>query len=412
MSREYVDDTLRDNLNRDKHIVIYGSSKQGKTCLRKNCIDEKNQVVVQCNNKWNLSDIHSSILKGSGYEITVSEKKAISGAQKIKAKLRSGLFDVDSETKVSGTKTTETRELELDPYDVNDVIRALEEIDFGKYIILEDFHYLSEDTQRDFAVSLKAFHESSSLSFITVGVWLEENRLIVQNGDLTGRVIAVNADTWEDAQLMKVIEKGEDLLNIEIDEQFKDGLISNSFDSVYIVQEVCREVCKREAISSTQSESVKIGQDIDPQEVVSYVVNNQSARYESFLRKFADGFQETELEMYRWLLYPIVTTDTEKLEKGLRYGNIRRQIQDHHPVGENLNPGNLTQALKSTASLQVDINIKPIILDYDQTSKRLSVVDRGFLIWLANQNKNDLLEQTGLNKYINSEQSGLSEYTS
>lgn len=69
-------------------------------------------------------------------------------------------------------------------------------IKFQKYIVLEDFHYLDIDIQRDFAVVLKAFHEASKFCFIIIGVWLEENRLIVHNGDLTGRVIAIDADKW------------------------------------------------------------------------------------------------------------------------------------------------------------------------------------------------------------------------
>lgn len=58
--------------------------------------------------------------------------------------------------------------------------------------------------------------------------------------------------------------------------------------------------------------------------------------------------------------------------------------------------GNLTQALQATASLQVRKDIKPIILDYDQTNLSLNVVDRGFLIWLDNQNRNELLEMAEL----------------
>lgn len=54
VSRSYVDEELEVNLLRDKHIVIYGSSKQGKTCLRKKCIDENDQIVIQCNNRWAL----------------------------------------------------------------------------------------------------------------------------------------------------------------------------------------------------------------------------------------------------------------------------------------------------------------------------------------------------------------------
>jgi hypothetical protein len=404
IGRDNVDDKLLDDLGRGKHIVIYGSSKQGKTCLRKHCIDEEDQVVVQCNNKWGMKEIHTSILKQAGYEITLSEKKTVSGTQKVKARLKAGILNssasASSESQLSRSTETEVRELELDPENVNDVISALNEIDFDKHIVLEDFHYLPIETQKDFAVALKAFHEASDLNFLIVGVWLEENRLIVHNGDLTGRVIAVNADEWKHNQLRRVIEKGEDILNVKFDLDFKDNLVRNCFDSVYIVQEACRNVCLQNDIEKTQPKLVRLAEDADAKEVVNQVVNDQSARYRSFIRNFSDGFQQTELEMYKWLLYPILTADPEELDKGLIYGDLREQIQDQHPRGSDLNPGNLTQALQSTASLQVDKGIKPIILDYDQTNRRLSIVDRGFLIWLENQNKPDLLEFAGLDGCI------------
>lgn len=71
-------------------------------------------------------------------------------------------------------------------------------------------------------------------------------------------------------------------------------------------------------------------------------------------------------------------------------------IQFVHPEKADLNPGNLTQALSSAASLKVKKDIKPIVLDYDHTRRRLHVVDRGFLIWLANQDRGELLDGVGL----------------
>jgi len=75
---------------------------------------------------------------------------------------------------------------------------------------------------------------------------------------------------------------------------------------------------------------------------------------------------------------------------------MRDTLRAKHPEGNSLNVGNLTQALQATASLQVRKDIKPIILDYDQTNLSLNVVDRGFLIWLDNQNRNELLEMAEL----------------
>jgi hypothetical protein len=104
--------------------------------------------------------------------------------------------------------------------------------------------------------------------------------------------------------------------------------------------------------------------------------------------------------MYRWLLYPVLTCSTEELESGLRYPDIRKALQEVHPNGAGLNPGNITQSLQSTASLQVSKSIKPIVLDYDTTTRRLYVVDRGFLIWRASQKLDEMLEIVGLSEHV------------
>jgi len=411
VDRRNVDEKLIDNLTREKHIVIYGSSKQGKTSLRKHCLQESDYIVVQCSNRWGIEDILSNILKRAGFKVTQSEKKTISGKNKILASLSASIFGVGS--KIEGEKedtrsaeTTQT-ELELDPSDVNDVIAALRTIDFNRYIVLEDFHYLPTEAQKDFAVALKAFHEASKICFIIVGVWLEENRLIVFNGDLTGRLIAIDADRWTDVELRRVIELGEKLLNVNLDANFKVELIKESYGSVYIVQESCRQACIQAAIHHTQGTATTVGGGLITRDIVKEVVDQQGGRYKSFLSQFASGFQETRLEMYKWLLYPILAAAPEKLEEGFKYADLRRAMKEHHPLKEDLNLGNLTQALQSTASLQVAKDIKPIILDYDQTNSRLNVVDRGFVIWLQNQDKHQLFEDLELPSLTDSRQLAL-----
>lgn len=141
---------------------------------------------------------------------------------------------------------------------------------------------------------------------------------------------------------------------------------------------------------------VHVGERIDVQGLVKSVVDQQSARYEGFLTNFADGFQDTELEMHKWLLYPILTADLEHLRSGLKYREIRASLVEAHPRKAELNPGNITQSLQSSASLQVKKNIMPIIVDYDQSSKTLHVVDKGFLIWLQHQDSLELLDNVGL----------------
>jgi hypothetical protein len=100
--------------------------------------------------------------------------------------------------------------------------------------------------------------------------------------------------------------------------------------------------------------------------------------------------------MYKWLLFPVITADIDLLRSGLQYRYIRETLSSRHPQGKDLNPGNITQALQSTAALQVKKEVKPIVLDYDQTNLRLRVVDSSFLIWLDKQDRNELLSLAGL----------------
>jgi len=404
VERLHVDDKLVENITRDKHIIIFGSSKQGKTCLRKHCLTDTDYILVQCQNTWDNAKLNEAILKSAGCEVEVSQTRTIEGKAKLTVKASAGfkLFGAKGQVEggaegEKGNKVERTSEpIELDPGDPNDLVRALQGIEFSKLIVLEDFHYLPQETQEHFAFALKTVHETSKFTFLIVAVWREENRLIVYNGDLAGRVISVDADAWTAEGLRDVIESGEALLNIRFPNAFKDSLISGSLNSVYVVQECCYKACKLHNVNQTQTEYFEFPEELDAHKLVAEVIQEQGARYSSFLTNFAAGFQDTQLEMYKWLLYPVLTSTIDELTSGLSYRQIRARIELQHPQKGSLNPGNLTQALQSVPALQAKKNIKPFVLDYDRSNLRLSVVDKGFLIWLESQDRKQLLEVTDL----------------
>ena len=63
--------------------MIYGSSKQGKTSLRKHCLKDDDYVVVSCQNRWSLAQVNSAILKRAGFRVELSQSKTTSGENKI-----------------------------------------------------------------------------------------------------------------------------------------------------------------------------------------------------------------------------------------------------------------------------------------------------------------------------------------
>ena len=364
VNRKAVDEKLINSLRQGKHLVIYGSSKQGKTSLRRSCLKESDYILVQCMSSWNLEDLHAAILKQAGYEIRQSVSKTVTGKNKLMATAKALLPLIGEasgrvESEKATSTTTTIAPLELDAEDPNDVAKALKS--FNQMIVLEDFHYLPIETQRAFASALKAFHElSSTLCFLIVGVWLEEGRLTAYNGDLNGRVIPINADLWSRDELRQVIGDGAALLNVTFDPAFVEDLLANCFDSVYLVQEVCNRACEQSGVFKTLEHMKVVGDGLDAKTLVKDVVADQGGRYTAFVTQFAAGFQDTALEMYKWLLYPVLTASVSELEKGLTQKHIRKTIEAHHPAGRGLNPGNVTQALQACAALQVKKNIRPI----------------------------------------------------
>ena len=134
VDRAEVDGQFIQSLSRSHHIVIFGSSKQGKTCLRKHCLNADDYITVSCHNKWKLSELHAAILKQAGYEVKQSTSQAVGGHFKLEVNA-GGQFKVpfaakgEIAAKGEYEKKHETIEntvaLELDPFDANDIIRAL-----------------------------------------------------------------------------------------------------------------------------------------------------------------------------------------------------------------------------------------------------------------------------------------------
>ncbi|MFG2524584.1 hypothetical protein [Streptomyces sp. NPDC048527] len=110
VTRPAVDDELVAALSRDQHLVIYGSSKQGKTSVRKYHLKDDEYIVATCSNRWNLGQLNSTILKQAGYTVVQTETRAASGHYKIQAsaKLSAKLFGKGVEGQLGGEGGRET----------------------------------------------------------------------------------------------------------------------------------------------------------------------------------------------------------------------------------------------------------------------------------------------------------------
>lgn len=129
--------------------------------------------------------------------------------------------------------------------------------------------------------------------------------------------------------------------------------------------------------------------------ILEQAINQLSPVYLTFLQGFAQGFNRSKLEMYKWILYAILTSDIEKLKKGLAFDELERAIRKVHPNGIG-GSNNLRNALIKVDELQWQKHIKPFVIDYDEVNKRLHIVDKSFFIWRKHQDLRELLSHIDL----------------
>lgn len=61
--RAAVDERFAYDIARDKHIILHGGSKQGKTTLRKSLLTEDEFIVIQCTRDTTRLALYEMILK-------------------------------------------------------------------------------------------------------------------------------------------------------------------------------------------------------------------------------------------------------------------------------------------------------------------------------------------------------------
>lgn len=392
VSRTAVDDRFLNEITREQHIVVYGSSKQGKSSLLRTALSENDYVAVQCAIDWNKEAVYRAILKEIGISVAETETHTRTGSRELKAEVKAeggvpllkAKGGVDASQGQTTSDQTASTFIEFDPSSATDVIRVLQEAGFNRFIVLEDFHYLDPDVQRQLASDLKTFFERSKVSFVIVGVWLEANRLVVYNGDLAGRITSIPADTWTEEELNAVVRAGEPLLNLAFSDDVVRALVDRSQRNVGLLQEACRQMCLARNVYGTSEEPVTFDELGEVEAAYAYVADQLAARYANVISQFSEGLRDKELHMYKWMMHAVISADPEQRQAGLKAQDIFRHINERHPTRRGrLAANNVTAALQNVAKVQHHAKTQPIVFDYDEAHARLRVVDNQFLLYLA-----------------------------
>ena len=141
--------------------------------------------------------------------------------------------------KPAESRETETAPIGKTPADLSWVARVL--LASGKRLVVEDFHYVSEEHRKEFAFMLKALGDYG-VYVIVVGIWPDDHLLTYYNGDLDGRVEDVRL-VWSNEDLDAVLQKGSEALNIEMLADLRASLVRDAYGNVGLVQRLAEQLC-------------------------------------------------------------------------------------------------------------------------------------------------------------------------
>lgn len=409
IEREDVDVALSNALDTTKQIVVYGSSKQGKTALLQRHVKDEDKVVYHCGPTSQAVDIYSSILRS--YDIMISTSKTtaletegkVSLAAKVVAKLPfigSTELQSNGTARVSRETASEFRAIEFNLNIAQDIGELLLKVDgHKKYHILENFHYLTDVVQRQLAFDLRTFEEMG-IRFIVLGVWREKNRLVQYNGDLQDRLAEVPVEPWKKEDFQRVIVKGENLLNLKFSDEIKNRILDEAHGSVAVVQELLKVTCEQAGVKEKADSLVEITDLNFLLSAIKYKVQEYSSRHVRSLESIATGSrtrktteETTALYLPYYVVRVLISLKYDELKEGIERSALQEQIRKIHPHPDNVRSSDITSTLNRLSALQSNLMITPPLFDYDRGIRRLKIVDSTLYFFIDNCDPEEVMSE-------------------
>lgn len=409
IEREAVDFALELALQETRQIIIYGSSKQGKSSLLQRHVAEENRVTVHCGPTTTAEDIYRSFLRQQDVEIVTERTSNVNLESNISisAKFIALVpFLGSGEVKTSGgIKNEESqgelrRSIEFNLANAQDVGELVFQVDGQRLIyVLENFHYLSDAVQRQLAFDLRTFEEMG-LRFVILGVWRERNRLVQYNGDLQDRIAEIPVEPWENEDFQKIVDKGSSALNIAFSDNVLEKIFDEAHGSVAVVQELLKKTCEKCAVMESQEHEIKIDNLEFVQQAIEEKAAEYAARHIRSLESIAAGSRArraTEDTAALFLPYHLVRVmvnrSYQELKDGIERKDLQILIQQGHKTPDNVRTSDVTGMLSRLSSLQTSANIVPPLFDFDPGTRRLKVVDSTLYFFIDNCDPNEVMSE-------------------
>jgi hypothetical protein len=227
--------------DRFEAIVIYGTSRQGKSSLRRSVLPNEECTFVSAAIQMNREGLYKEILNQTGAEGKKKHEVATTNERTLSLRLNplkwlGDILGFDGGLKKTQKSGATVEDIDVDLSMSGTVARRYKARAGKKPIVIDNFHYIEPELQRQLATDIRAFGEYG-IKIIILGTWKAQDYIQRANSDLVGRVCALSIEPWKDADLLRVLELGEPLLNVRFSPKVRDSLLQKATGNVTLIQD-------------------------------------------------------------------------------------------------------------------------------------------------------------------------------
>lgn len=305
-----------------KQIVVYGHSGSGKTTLLRNKLKllKKNYIKTHCESSTTFNDI---LLQA------FDELNRFYVAERTSNSEYSVSSELKSEFKLISSKIGSTLKESQGEKSVRVVPPQLTPLKLAKFLgqvnciwIIEDFHKVVEEEKKRIADVIKIFIDAANdypnVKIVCIGAVATARELIELDNNLNNRVAELLVPLLTDKEIETFINRGFQLLNVNIEESLKQKIVYYSNNLASIAHEICFDLCFHSGIIKSRFFPKWLKSDSFKVAVQSYVRKNSDT--------FTKIYDTIVLQSYGW--HVLRTFDALEKED-LSFDEILQKIPNH-----------------------------------------------------------------------------------
>lgn len=297
----FVDDHLKekkeqllDTLDMGSMLIsIAGPSKSGKTVFVEQCLGRQNLIQVTGAGVNRPEELWFKVFDIIGTPMPQSTSSTSGRGGKVggSGEVEGGIFVAKGTAGVSAESSHSDSETVSSSFAIDCLqllIRELANTDF--VVFIDDFHYISKETQREVARQIKEAIRQG-VKFICASVPYHADDVIRSNPDLRGRVFSIDFQYWGKEILEKIAYKGFPELGISYRNTAIDVLASEAAGSPQLMQYLCLNSCYELGVREYRDEDGGATELTNDQSLLQRICKRTvlSTDYGSIVEKMKEG---------------------------------------------------------------------------------------------------------------------------